>query len=271
MKTFAFLLATCTSCIGRLTFLKYVSSHCAFMDSITVNQNKENQSNNIERIHWLLSSNKKVKSYVVPLTFKEAVLVIKKETPKEFFQEVLKSGNKFLYRGENIDISYNYENSISKKEMNCAWMSPEPDLLLQGTYPDDNALMYFQNLEKYLNAKQISTKEINIARPSTAHIGTSDIEEASKWGQSVSIWPCGENFSYCFPQSRRNFFNGGLNSPSCDQDAFGNGVIINKDLSTALAEKKEVMFSSTDKMGYIFSSYVAIPSKYDDQIRSILL
>lgn len=262
MIVFTYLLA---ALVNRDTFLRSIAGSPFISLSMADDESEVMKIN--KRLKFMSSKNMKPNS-VIPLTFEDAIMVIQNETPTDFIHAVEKSGKKFLYRGEDII----FENGHDDRIQTCAWMNPEPDLLLRGTYSDDNALAYFNNLEECIKAKETSSI---LARPSNSHIGTSNILEASKWGKAVSIWPCGNNFSYCFPKNKNDFFNDNINSSSlsnistnrhkkCDE------VLINRDLSVALKSGREVMFSSTDAFGHISSAFVAIPSTYDDQLSSSL-
>jgi hypothetical protein len=270
--------------IDRISFLRsFVGSQFIWtiqnelVDTFDVRRKEESWKSIIIQSH---NSNS-----VVYLSFEDAVNIIKHETPKEFLQAVKKSGGKFLYRGE--DMNYNYVESTrnsgsdSISVRNCVWMNPEPDLLLPGTYSDDNALKYFQSLENCLDTNNeivVTAKEgktctnNNIARPSNAHIATPNIVEARKWGESVSIWPCGQNFAYCFPKNRNEFYNENMDVKIIQHAPINcaDEISINRNLSTALFKGKEVMFSSTDELGNSLSAFIAIPSRFDNHVRTAL-
>jgi hypothetical protein len=215
------------------------------------------------------------------LTLDEAIVKIQNDTPKDFLSAIKESGNCFLYRGEDLSSILAMDNNVDKS---CVFMTPEPDLLLPGTYSDDGALIYFQNLEKCLKRKeQIMSNEgksfSTISKPSNAHIGTADISEAKQWGKAVSVWPCGVSLSYCFPNSRKNFFDENMNNFSINerrtmsflnQNTCNDSLSFDCNLEFALSKGKEVMFSTTNKFGNISSSFISIPAEFDDQLRSKL-
>mmetsp|Transcript_19427 Transcript_19427/g.29408 ORF Transcript_19427/g.29408 Transcript_19427/m.29408 type:complete len:269 (-) Transcript_19427:39-845(-) len=194
------------------------------------------------------------------LSVDEAIFTIHQHTPPDFIKAVSQS-QKLLYRGEEDFGS------------TCLIMAPEPDLLFFDTYSNDQALEYFTQLERCLRAAErekenqsSSGKEKEfIVRPSNGHIGTPSSSEAARWGTAVSIWPLGSQFSYSYPKDRTLFFDetnpiDGLTIRSCQLD-----VEYNRRLNTALTMGKEVMFSSLSA-AFPDSSFLAIPSKYDDKL-----
>ena len=179
------------------------------------------------------------------LPFVQAVDLIRQYCPTEFREAVRQSGGHFLYRGEAIGESPTI-------------LAPEPDLLISSTYDDSKALEYFQCLEKQL---------ANVdARPSKGHIGTADRADAEPWGTPVSVWPLGNRISYVWPKDRKLIYPGG----DCPKD---NALVVNKGLSNALREGKEVLFASMplSLCSKPASSFLAISAEYDDDLREILL
>lgn len=169
------------------------------------------------------------------LAVKGAADLICTFTPAAFRTAVLRSGGRFLYRGAERTTTTLATPTLppTAAGVPSGWIhAPEPDLLLPGTYGDDDsgaALEYFECLEGRLLLLPMSTAApdgamrtttepttstataaaIRItARPSNGHIGTSDPEEAALWGADavVSVWPLGDELSYVWPQDRATFF-----------------------------------------------------------------
>ena len=185
------------------------------------------------------------------LSFDEAVAVIKKETPPSYIDAVRLAGGRFLYRGESIQT--------------CSFMSPEPDLLRFDTYSDEIALDYFKRLEECINKLDGGRNEI--VRPSNGHIATATYSEAAKWGTPVSIWPIGSKLSFAYPKDRELFYDG-TTAPT-SRRGWNEDLIIDDNLKEALVLGKEVMFGTT-KSGSFHSSFVAVPSHFDERLQSIL-
>jgi|NOAtaT_6_FD_contig_51_5740094_length_876_multi_1_in_0_out_0_1 hypothetical protein len=164
----------------------------------------------------------------VPITFQQALELINKRCPMEYINAVKRSGN-FLYRGESLPFQTN--------RASCYMIELSPDLLSPKTYGCTRAIEYFQALE------DCST---HLVRPSTSHIASSSLQDASLWGNPVSIWPIGTSFLYAFPKHTSNFI--GCNtlpssvgpSPPCD------GIEWNEHLEKALSIQREVMFTTLD-------------------------
>ena len=126
------------------------------------------------------------------------------------------------------------------------------------TYDDIDALDYFKCLEAVLVSTS-KTDKIR-ARPSNGHIGTSNKSDADPWGIPVSIWPLGASFSYVWPINRKLLY------PSRCQD--DDNIVVDKDLTVALALGKEVLFATTSPSGvYNESAFLAIPATHDNVIR----
>ena len=200
------------------------------------------------------------------LSFQDAARLIQKETPNEYLDAVKKSG-KLLYRGETSASS-------------CFRLEPEPDLLLPGTYPESDAVMYFQGLEDCLTASNASVRSSKtnsrfIVRPSVGHIATSSLSDAALWGSPVSVWPLGTALSYAFPKSRSQFFDSSVYLSSCAYPKLHTSfciddIYVDTDLTHALVSKREVMFATLDKMGRESSAFVAVPARYDHKLRRSL-
>jgi hypothetical protein len=142
--------------------------------------------------------------------------IICRYTPREFRNAVFTSSDHFLYRGE----------STTTINVPSILLHPEPDLLVEGTYTDRLALKYFTHLEERLCPTR--------ARPSTGHIAASCVETASKWGEVVSVWPLGNHISYVYPRDKKVFFPGN----------FDDDIIVDRNLSDALMNGREVLFTS---------------------------
>lgn len=221
----------------------------------------------------LLAENEPTTS-VTPLSLDDALKVIKKECPYGFLYEVASSGAKFLYRGENIGLgtgTSDDSDDVNSIKSDCARMNPKPDLLVPGTYDSDEALRYFHNLEEYLKDLEafmnFGGRNVVLAKPSNGHIATPSIKEASKWGEPVSIWPLGKDLTYSFVRDRKDFYDNSV--VKTDLQSIDD-IAINADLALALKEGREVMFSTKAGSGSESSDFIAIPSKYDGEIRSRL-
>lgn len=174
-------------------------------------------------------------------------------TPECFRDAVRNSGGRFLYRGDS-PASYESTSSLVARVY-----SPEPDLLLPGTYPADDALIYFQCLELQLKEAK--------AKPSTGHMGTSILTDAALWGDTVvSVWPVGNSISYVWPRDTNTFYP----ASQCPVDS----LIIDSGLVDALQKGREVLFSSWDESAKPLagptSSFLAVPSRYDQKLRTLL-
>lgn len=166
----------------------------------------------------------------IPITFQQALELINKECPMGYIDAVKRSGH-FLYRGEPLP--------VQKTSASCYILELSPDLLSPQTYGCSRAMEYFQALEEC---------SPYIVRPSTSHIASSSLQDASLWGNPVSIWPIGTSFSYAFPKQPPNFV--GCNSlpsslgtsPPCE------GIEWNENLEKALNTQREVMFTTLDSL-----------------------
>ena len=174
-------------------------------------------------------------------------------TPSTFRQAIQLSRH-FLYRGGSSQA--------------IVVEHPGPDLLTEGTYDDPKALEYFTALEERLGNFP--------ARPSTAHVATSDPVDAGKWGNVVSVWPLGTEWSFVWPQERSTFFASNINN------AVDDTLVLDKNLVEALKQPREVMFASTFPHGTMglkklplsknisslwTSAFVAIPMEEEDVLR----
>lgn len=170
------------------------------------------------------------------LSFQEAINFLINHCPTEYLHAVVKTGGRFLYRGEAL-----YDDKISI-------LAPAPDLFDLDTYSDPQAVAFFECLESRLERTNI--------RPSQAHIATATRSDAESWGSPVSVWPLGVHFAYLWPKNQTLFYPG-----SCRQT-----LVLNDDLSTALREGKEVMFTSNYHSQI---AYLAFPGKYDKELERI--
>jgi hypothetical protein len=194
------------------------------------------------------------------ITFKNAVSIIAKNTPRKFLDAVSSAGGKPLYRGEG--------------EIECMLMKPDPDLLLPDTYADAQALEYFRGLEKFLT--EIESTRTNqdenangvfVAKPSTGHIATPSSEEARNWGVPMTVWPIGKEFSFVYPTQRKLFYH---DSTTTTPLYTREDLEVNSNLKEALVRGNEVMFATRDIFGSISSAYIAVPEVYSRKLLSAL-
>ena len=179
----------------------------------------------------------------------EIVTMLCKYTPRQLREAVRDSGGHFLYRGNDEA---------------APWIChPEPDLLREGTYDDPQALFYFQCLEGRLSGVP--------ARPSTGHMATSVVDDAALWGEVVSIWPLGSHLSFVWPRNERTFVP--------DSTCPGSELVIDRDLSLALKEGREILFASWFDSNDVLpegvsltwiSAFVSIPSRFDKELLHLL-
>jgi hypothetical protein len=221
------------------------------------------------------------KNIIGPKKIHNAVEWICGLTPESFREGVRRSGGNFLYLGENLTTQDNGSITIrqpcrgeklttknngsvtnrqtlllpqqSNDDQNldhviAGWiLNPKPDLLLPGTYGDRRSLEYFECFETRLSAMPSSRSDTSsrsptyLAKPSNGHIGTSDPNQASQWGNVVSVWPLGNELSYVWLKDRTEFFPPNTDV-SCDK--FDDKLVINQDLAYALQSKREVLFCS---------------------------
>ena len=170
------------------------------------------------------------------------------------FRDAVATTGKFLYRGES---------NIHRPTI----LAPEPDLLLEGTYDDPAALVYFQCLEKRLKSDNV------LARPSLGHIATTDKSEAAQWGESVTIWPIGGSLSYVWPAREKVFFPAPNTCPSDE-------LAVNHDLAIALELGHEVLFASElvtgDKIPKEFlgqkheSAFLVVPAQFERFLKELV-
>lgn len=166
----------------------------------------------------------------IPITFQQALELINKGCPMEYIDAVKKSGH-LLYRGESLPVQTN--------RASCYILELSPDLLSPQTYGCSRAMEYFQALEECSS---------HIVRPSTSHIASSSLQDASLWGNPVSIWPIGTSFFYAFPKQHPDFV--GCNSPpsSLGSSPPCEGIEWNDNLEKALNTQREVMFTTLDSL-----------------------
>ena len=182
------------------------------------------------------------------LSLDQTANFIHQEVDGEFVKSILRN-NAFLYRGrdtEDAHIGRDNENGIYI-------MKPKPDLLSKDTYGDEEAVVYFECLESSLIAKK------SVTRPSTGHIATADVLEASLWGTAVSVWPLTRPINFLWIGNRKLFWPIPDKAISnCNVD----DVHINEGLDISLREKHEVMFTG---------SFLEVPAKYDKDLREKLV
>jgi hypothetical protein len=182
-------------------------------------------------------------------SLEDVVTLLCKHTPRQLRQAVRDSGGRFLYRGND-----------GEAPRIC---HPEPDLLKEETYDDPQAFVYFECLEGRLSGVP--------ARPSTGHMATSVVEDAALWGEVVSIWPLGSKFSFVWPHDERTFVP--------DSTCPGSELVIDRDLSLALKQGREILFASWfDSKDVLpegvsptwISAFVAVPSRFDKEMLRLL-
>lgn len=204
------------------------------------------------------------------LSLSQAVAQIRHSCDPAFLSAVRTSG-RFLYRGE--DALGSLWNDVPAGP--AAVLCPEPDLLLPGTYgdEDDGALDYFRALEQTL-------ARAGGARPSTGHIGVARREAAAPWGEVCSIWPLGRPLRYAWPRARPDFWPREQSDAVESQDAYR----LDDGLAEALSLGREVLFSTvgparparsrpsfSSPTACTGSGYIAIRATEDDVIWKELL
>ena len=233
---------------------------------------------------------------------RELAKILIEVTPKTLRRAVQRSGGRFLYRGSTSSSSSSSNDSSSPDDGNgrCRVVfeanelgtvrlcDPQPDLLLPETYGNDpRALLYFQCLEERLRLRRGQQQQMRqqqpsfCVSPSNGHIGTSDPNVASQWGDSVvSVWPIGDEISTVWPTDTNVFYlptaSVNLDSKSCPQDE---RLVIDRRLEEALRRQdREVMFSTrttsftsvSDSNGVIsfkYSPFMTVPIGYDGELR----
>lgn len=189
-------------------------------------------------------------SNLTPWTsIEDVVTFLCMHTPRQLREAVRDSGGHFLYRGNDGAAPRIFH--------------PEPDLLREGTYDDPQALAYFECLEGRLSGVP--------ARPSTGHMATSVVEDAALWGEVVSIWPLGSHLSFVWPHDERTF----VPDSTCPRSE----LVIDRDLSLALKQGREILFTSWFDSNDVFpegvsltwiSAFVAMPSQFDQELLRLL-
>jgi hypothetical protein len=195
-----------------------------------------------------------VKPKPTSLSLEACSQIICSYTSPELRQAIKNTGH-FLYRGDD------QEDYIGGPRRRID--HPAPDLLLETTYNDPDALQYFQCLENELKS---------FARPSTGHVATTAPETAAAWGPVVSVWPLGDRLSYVWPRKRGLLFPGG-------QCGDVNELVVDQDLANALQKDREVMFASEFTTGKNLpstislswkSAYIVIPREEDERLLALL-
>lgn len=174
----------------------------------------------------------------------EIVEWINQNCDRRFLHAIVSSDYEFLYRGASLS-------------SNKAYLSYEtPDLLDEETYGEKSAQLYFQTLEKILEAEKV--------KPSNGHLMTTSIRDASLWGPSVvSVWPL-ECSHYAWFQDEGLFY------PRTDPLTRDNIIIDGRDcgknnLEDALrSDACEIMVSSPN------NSFLFVPVELDEKLRNAL-
>jgi hypothetical protein len=178
------------------------------------------------------------------LSVDEAIAWIDQNCDRRFLNAVVASDYRFMYRGVNND---------EQKKNFALVLKEESDLLIPGTYTDNKAVNYFENLEQILKD--------DVVKPSNGHLATTSVREASNWGTPASIWPLSDNAHYAWIQQGGVFY-----PPSSTLTLDRNQLIIDgKDcgrdsLEDALrGESWEIMFRA--------DSYLAVPVPMEQALR----
>jgi hypothetical protein len=235
-------------------------------------------------------------------------------TPSNFRRAIQQSGGRFLYRGAEAGCDGDADSSNYVSSTIGTICNPQPDLLLPGTYDDPDALVYFQCLEERLTrtttARRTTTKllinddadndddynknngsdRVDVALPSTGHIGTSDSNIAKQWGDTVvSVWPLGNELNYVWPADRQVFYptttafnSDGRICSSITNSHSKDRLVIDTRLDEALRrQNREVLFAcrgfhpshgrsdAADTTSY-FSPFLTVPIAYDDELQKHL-
>ena len=164
---------------------------------------------------------------------------MKNHCPADFLDAVRESG-RLLYRGEV---------ALKAPKLLC----PPFDLFDENTYNEKNAVIFFHCLEHSFASWGYK------ARPSLGHIGTSDLSEASKWGEAVSVWPLSDGeWSYVWPRNESTFDPSGM---CCRRrESFVN----DRDIGVALSSGKEVLFCCNFRGNP--GQFLAFPSTWDSYL-----
>lgn len=179
----------------------------------------------------------------------------------KYLSSVRRSNYKFLYRG----LSPDEINAVANNdELAAIIIKQEPfDLLDAYTYNSTESTMYFRRMEHKMTAMRMPLK------PSNSHIGTTNPNDAARWGQAASIWPLGEegvDFAW--------LADGGLFWPRGElqikeRDVITTSMKASRDgewdgLSDALGgDSWEIMFRADE-------GFVAVPFEFDEDLRKYL-
>lgn len=167
---------------------------------------------------------------------------------RRFLHAVISSDYKFIYRG----ISNNgrgYKASIHLE-------SPTPDLLSLNTYNDPQALNFFEDLEKILDAESV--------KPSVGHLATSSSRDAAQWGEAASIWPI-KGAHYAWFQDCGLFYPRSSSSSSFSRDDL---IIDGKDCGKESLE--DALLSESGEVLIATDSFLVVPSAFDEELREML-
>jgi hypothetical protein len=204
-----------------------------------------------------------------PLSLEQAVGQVLASCDPAFLSAVRQSG-RFLYRGESSILSPRGADAGNDGTTAAALLCPPPDLLIAGTYGEDDsaALAYFKSLERTALAR-------SPVKPSNGHIGVARREAAASWGEASSVWPIGRSLHYAWPAARPDFW------PLAEPKAASTGVKayrVDTGLVQALQLGREVLFSTdagtasrhpTSDAGScvcVGSAYIAIHADLDSEV-----
>lgn len=202
-----------------------------------------------------------------PLSLEQAVEQVLASCDPAFLSAVRQSG-RFLYRGESSILPPRGADAGNDGTTAAALLCPPPDLLIAGTYGEDDseALAYFKSLER-------TTLAGSPVKPSNGHIGVARREAAASWGEASSVWPIGRSLHYAWPAARPDFW------PLAEPDTASKGVKayrVDTGLVQALQLGREVLFSTdagtkrhpTSGAGscVLGSAYIAIHADLDSEV-----
>uniref|UniRef100_A0A0G4HTI5 Uncharacterized protein n=1 Tax=Chromera velia CCMP2878 TaxID=1169474 RepID=A0A0G4HTI5_9ALVE len=168
-----------------------------------------------------------------------AIALITRDCASVWIDGIKRGGGLFVHRGEGLGGK-------------AAFFPCHVDDLLGGNGGEVQSVYgkggaeYFQWLEKSLKERESPVV------PSTAHLATSDVREATKWGAAASIWPLGEVHFGWLPSGPPTFYSGENDRriPKVD-----------KGLGQAIEEGREVLFCSSD-------GYVAVDGRFEAEVRA---
>ena len=207
---------------------------------------------------------------------------------------------KLLYRGDGdkrniLNNSNNNNNTILNNKVLIS--NPKSDLLLPDTYDNSPlAVDYFKKLDELMIEKKY------LVHPGNGHIATSNLYDASDWGEVYSIWPFDNNLHYVWintgSRNENKFWEVDWGLPQGSRgplfwkndelmSKFMNGITYDKDLDEIMSKSGEIMFTRLTngkddkiiqninekyktKLKLMSPLYIAIPIIYDSDIMKLL-